>query len=353
MRNPRLSAWGSSRHRCTAFTLIELLVVIAIIGILIALLLPAVQKVREAANRMQCSNNLKQLVLACHSYENSHDSMPYARKYDIWDTYTWTQLILPYIEQNAVYELYWTLPQTGYKMSYPGPNGAIGDLANDHRLQQAREARIPPFYCPSDPGPRDNERDTTMYGFIRGNYRGCVGTGDMYGSRTDYSDGPWGKGMFSVEHGQSVDPDRPIRTRGVRMADVTDGTSSTLFFSEGIVSTVTWWGGPMGEVIYGNMGGSLFSASLTPNTSAPDRPIGPCPQNQQDASYREPCVSLGGNAWWTPSAAGAHAAARSRHPGGVNAALADGSVRFFANTIDQFTWRGLGTRSNGEVLTFE
>jgi prepilin-type N-terminal cleavage/methylation domain-containing protein/prepilin-type processing-associated H-X9-DG protein len=351
MRSPFLSAWG--RQRRTAFTLIELLVVIAIIAVLIGLLLPAVQKVRETANRAKCANNLKQLALACHGYHDANLSMPYARKYDIWDTYCWMQLILPYLEQQPVYDRYWTLPQTGYRTSYPGPNGPIGDLPQDHRLREARQAVIPPLLCPSDQGPMGNEMDTTLYGFIRGNYRGCVGSGDMYANRTDFTNGPWGKGMFSVEHGQSVDPDRPVRTRGVRLADVSDGTSSTLFFSEGIVPTVTWWGGPLGEAIYGNMGGSLFSASLTPNTSAPDRPIGPCPQNQRDPSYREPCVSLGGNAWWTPSAQGAHVAARSRHPGGVNAALADGSVRFFANTIDQSTWRGLGTRSNGEVLTFE
>src|SRR5262245_50733837 len=91
------------------FTLIELLVVIAIIAVLIALLVPAVQKVREAANRIKCANNLKQMALACHNYQQANDAFPYGRKYDIWDTYTWTELILPYLEQDNVHKGYRTL----------------------------------------------------------------------------------------------------------------------------------------------------------------------------------------------------------------------------------------------------
>jgi prepilin-type N-terminal cleavage/methylation domain-containing protein/prepilin-type processing-associated H-X9-DG protein len=333
----------------SAFTLIELLVVIAIIGILIAFLLPAVQKVREAASRTRCANNLKQLALACHNYYSVAATMPYARKYDIWDTYTWTQLILPYIEQDPVFQRYWTLPKTGYVQNYPGPNGPIGD---DAQLREARTASISTFFCPMDVGQRGNELNTSAYGFIRGNYRGCVGSGDMYGQATDTTSGPWGPGMFSVRHGQSADPGAHVAANGVRIEEVTDGTSNTLLLSEGLVATVApGWGGPIGETIYGNMGGALFSASLTPNSTAADRVIGPCPQNQGDHDYKEPCLTLGGNAWWTPSAAGAHAAARSHHAGGVNAALADGSVRFFTNAIDVDVWRALGTRANGENVT--
>src|SRR5262249_36971110 len=131
---------------------------------------------------------------------------------------------------------------------------------------------------------------------------------------------------------------------------ISDGTSNTLLLSEGVVATITTaWGGPMGETIYGNMGGSMYSGTLTPNSTSPDRPIGPCPKDNGDTLYKAPCLSLGGNAWWTPSAAKAQVAARSYHNGGVNGALADGSVRFFSNTIDQLTWRALSTRAGGEV----
>ncbi len=338
----------SRKVRRAAFTLVELLVVIAIIGILIALLLPAVQKIREAAMRTQCTNNLKQLSVACLHYESNHSALPYGRKYDIWDTYTWTQLTLPYIERTAIFDLYFTLPMTGYKTSYPGPNGPIG---GDPRLIEARESRIATWYCPADPGPRENEINTSSYGFIRGNYRGCVGTGDMYGTATDATSGPWGLGAFGVKKGQSFDTGTTVHTVGVRMAELTDGASNTLLLSEGLVATVPLWGGPMGETIYGNMGGALFSATLTPNSTAPDRPIGPCPQNVGDGHYQAPCLTLGGNAWWTPSAAGAHAAARSKHVGGVLASLADGSARFFSNNIDLSAWRAMGTRDRGDAVT--
>jgi prepilin-type N-terminal cleavage/methylation domain-containing protein/prepilin-type processing-associated H-X9-DG protein len=343
-----------SKTRCgcrLGFTLIELLVVIAIIAILIGLLLPAVQKVREAAARTKCQNNLKQLALACHNYHDANGQLPYARKYDIWDTYTWTELVLPHLEQVSVFGGYWTLPQTGYVTSYPGPNGPIGD---DPKLRASRTAAIPVFYCPSDNGPMGNEMNTGPYGFIRGNYRGCVGAGDMYGHMTDTTGGPWGVGMFGVRGGQSVDAGAAVKTDPPRFEGITDGTANTLFLSEGLVSNVgptNGWGGVMGEIVYGNMGGALFSASLTPNSSSPDRPIGPCPQDQGDTAYMAPCLSLGGNAWWTPSALLAHAAARSKHSGGVNVSLGDGSTRFISDNVDLRVWRALATRSGGEAVS--
>jgi prepilin-type N-terminal cleavage/methylation domain-containing protein len=339
-------------RRQSAFTLIELLVVIAIIAILIGLLLPAVQKVREAAARTKCQNNLKQLAVACHNYHDVKGQLPYGRKYDIWDTYTWTELVLPYIEQSAVFGGYWTQSQTGFAQNYPGPNGPIGD---DVQLRNARTATIPPFYCPSDNAPAGNEMNTGAYCFNRGNYRGCTGAGDMYGYADSSGGTGFGIGIFGVISGQSVDSGSRVKSGGPKLEGIGDGTSTTLMLSEGLISNVgpgNGWGGVMGEILYGNMGGALFTASLTPNSSSPDRPIGPCPQDQGDTAYIAPCVSLGGNAWWTPSGQQAFAAARSKHTGGVNVAAGDGSVHFVSNAIDLKLWRGLATRAGGEVVNW-
>jgi prepilin-type N-terminal cleavage/methylation domain-containing protein/prepilin-type processing-associated H-X9-DG protein len=340
-----------------AFTLIELLVVIAIIAILIGLLVPAVQKVRESAARMVCSNNLKQLALACHNYHDAKGQMPYGRKFDNWDTYTWSELVLPYIEHGTVYQGYAFMNVVAWQQFYPGSNGPIG---NNAAQRQARHAVIPEFLCPADGGPNTNEIGTTDYGMVRGNYRACTGSGDMYGTRTDATTGPFGVGVFGVVPFQTTDPDGKIfnttgpRTAGVKLTAITDGTSNTVLLGEALSpETSAGWGGPIGSILYGNMGGGLFTTTISPNSSAPDRPIGPCPKDQGIASYQAPCLSLGGNAWWTRSAVGAFVGARSKHEGGVNVALADGSVRFVSDSIDLVTWRALGTRANGEVITFD
>src|SRR5262249_25252100 len=156
---------------------IELLVVIAIIAILIGLLVPAVQKVREAAARAQCSNNLKQLALACHNYHDANKQFPYGRKFDNWDTYTWSELVQPYIEQEAAYQGWIFMNETAGRQVYPGPNGPIGNNATQ-RL--SRHTVIATFLCPSDGGPNTNEIGTNDYGMVRGNYRACTGSGDMY-----------------------------------------------------------------------------------------------------------------------------------------------------------------------------
>jgi prepilin-type N-terminal cleavage/methylation domain-containing protein/prepilin-type processing-associated H-X9-DG protein len=339
------------------FTLIELLVVIAIIAVLIALLVPAVQKVREAAARAECSNNLKQLALGCHNYHDARGQLPYGRKFDNWDTYSWSVLVLPYIEEANVYLGYVSINVMDWQPFYPGSNGPIGNVAVQ---RQARESIIPTFLCPADNGPNTNEIGTTDYGMVRGNYRACTGSGDMYGSGTDATGGPWGVGVFGVVPFQTTDPAGKIftttgpKTAGVKLIAITDGTSNTVMLSEALSpDTSKGWGGPIGSILYGNMGGGLFTTTIAPNSSSPDRPIGPCPQNQGIAGYTAPCVSLGGNAWWTRSAVGAYVGARSKHPGGVNVALADGSVRFVADGIDLGVWRAVGTRSNGETVSLD
>jgi len=148
-----------------------------------------------------------------------------------------------------------------------------------------------------------------------------------------------------------VAPNATVPTFQCRTSEVSDGLSNTLMFSEGVVPDVTGWGGPIGSHIYGNMGGALFTATLTPNSTAADRLVGPCPRDQGDFRYRPPCVRITNNAWWTPSAAGAHAAARSFHPNGVNISLADGATTFVSSNIDLNAWRAMGSRDGGEAVS--
>jgi prepilin-type N-terminal cleavage/methylation domain-containing protein/prepilin-type processing-associated H-X9-DG protein len=356
---------GIAQRNRQAFTLVELLVVIAIIGILVALLLPAIQAARESARRAACVNKLKNLSLACLNFESSAKQMPYGRKFNIWDTYTWTEQILPYIEEQTVYDNYWTIrdPALAVPFAMPGSNGPVGD---DERLRKARHTQISVFYCPSDATPIPNEIGTTAFGLYRANYRGCVGAGTMYGGRPAAPSG----NSLTPEHLAAVNADSNafIGAFGVkvagpsqgknyadplvppnRLSKFTDGTSETLLLSECISPTARDWGGPIASTIYGNMGGGLFSAAEVPNTSVPDRIIGPCPQYDlvpPDLDYIEPCSSIGGHPGaGNPGGSGATSFARSHHPGGVNASFADTSVRFVTNDVDTEVWRANGTRA--------
>ena len=343
-------------ERKLGFTLVELLVVIAIIGVLVALLLPAVQAAREAARRAQCVSNLKNAALGCINYESSKKELPYGRKWDIWDTYTWTQLILPQIEQQAVYQLYWTLPNNKWAQVRPGPNGPAGI---DDRMRQARHTQIPIYYCPSDIGPMPNEMDSLEWGFWRGNYRGCVGAGDMYGYRVEAADGQVAKeawrGIFGVKKFEDFPVLPPQTQPRVRLKDIVDGSSNTVMLSEGVVPSVPGWGGAIGSTIYGNMGGALFSSHETPNSSIEDKPWGHCPQQVQDSEYRPLCIPVNQNPaeWARGAELGARVAARSNHAGGVNAAMGDASVRFVSDGVDTIVWRAAGTRDNEEAASLE
>lgn len=341
-----------SQPRRLGFTLVELLVVIAIIGVLVALLLPAVQAAREAARRTQCTNQLKQLSLACINYESANGKLPYARKVDVWDSYTWIQLILPQMELQPIQDLYFDLFTTDGDFRPAG--------TDDPRKREARHTQIPALYCPSDVSPTPNEMETLTWGMWRGNYRACVGSGDLYGEepRTFAGDGgPWGRGACGVEHNQGDTEFGIARLTGtppeqVRMAQITDGSSNTMLLSEGLVATLEMgWAGPMGSLLYGNLGGGLFNATIAPNSGEPDRPVGPCPQGQGDFGYFAPCSPAAGHPG-TEGAGGANAyvTARSSHPGGVNASRADGSVEFVTDGVDLFVWRSLGTRDNDYVV---
>jgi prepilin-type processing-associated H-X9-DG protein len=187
------------------------------------------------------------------------------------------------------------------------------------------------------------------WGFWRGTYRGCVGAGDMYGNLINTAldgnipAGSW-KGAMGVPR-IGVTP--AVRAAGVKLKEISDGTSQTMMFSEGLVPTIPDWAGALGETIYGNMGGALYSAYLTPNSTDGDLVWGWCPALRGDTEYTAPCKQK--DAGGSRGSDGAHAAARSVHPGGVNVSMVDGSIRFVSDGVDVIPWRAAATAGNAET----
>jgi prepilin-type N-terminal cleavage/methylation domain-containing protein len=345
---------GSSPHRLPArpaFTLVELLVVIAIIGVLVALLLPAVQSARESSRRTKCQNTIKQWALGVLNHESSFAKLPFGNKADVLDSYTWMHLTLPYIEQQALFESYnnlgSTIQQTG---DWPGSHG-FGSTAP---YPQARTTVLQAQQCPSDRKHVMNELNNTYYARARGNYRACAGSGDLYGNPPTGAPAGYvsGLGAFGVRQGQIFGgPGAAVLY--CRMAEISDGSSNTIALSEGLKDCIDIWS-TINDVTLGNMGGTFYSHFSTPNSTVADRPWGPCPVPQGDRGYKAPCTSLGGPNRPPGNHANnqrqAHAAARSFHPSGVNVALTDGSARFVSNNIDAATWRALATKDLGDTL---
>jgi prepilin-type N-terminal cleavage/methylation domain-containing protein/prepilin-type processing-associated H-X9-DG protein len=282
-----------ARSRRNALTLIELLVVIAIIGVLIGLLLPAVQKVREAASRLKCKNNLKQIGLALHSYHDRTGSFPpgYVSKVaqnggDGGPGWGWAAHILPELEQDNLYR------QIPFNRSLLEPVSAA-----------VRVQGLKVFLCPSDDHIGTftvvDEAGTPLVDVAHGNYVGNFGNNEI-----ETNPGA-GNGVF-------------FRNSRVRFADITDGTSNTLMVGErsSNLSKATWTGAvPKAEE----------SAALVLGT-ADHRPNDP-------AAHIED--------FW------------SRHVQGVNFLFADGSVRNIANGISPAVWAAIATRAGGEVAAIE
>jgi prepilin-type N-terminal cleavage/methylation domain-containing protein/prepilin-type processing-associated H-X9-DG protein len=308
-------------YRRTAFTLVELLVVIAIIGVLVALLLPAVQAAREAARRTQCANNLKQLAIAAHNRHDQKGTLPPGLGFHGCCWGTWVAETLPYMEQQNVADLY--VNWGGNDAS--GPRyGAAPNSTN------VSNKRFNTMSCPSD------QNSSPFSNLTNHNYAANWGNTSMAQGTVNgvlFREAPFGK-VKSV--------DRP--REGKTLASIVDGTSNTALFYEvrqgqgSDLRGFLWWGDAAGA-----------SAYLGPNSPLPDRiyAAGYCNSGNLTQFIVNPPCAVSDTA--NPTMFGS----RSRHPGGVQLALADGSVRFAAQTVAIDVWRATSTSQGAESLQMQ
>jgi prepilin-type N-terminal cleavage/methylation domain-containing protein/prepilin-type processing-associated H-X9-DG protein len=318
------------RHvRWTAFTLVELLVVIAIIGILIALLLPAVQAARETARRAECGNNLKQLALAMLNYESAVKAFPpgalnqsFPCKYP---RTTWAIHLYPYLEQQSIFDRFnFRLPGGTGGALWTNPENSMGVAA-------PTAAVVPGLLCPSDgQGGTVHHHMSGCGNFARGNYAGFFGNLD-YGSAQP---------PVSAFH-------RPAAfafNASVRLRDVIDGTSTSLAFGE-ILTGVNADNDYRGVHWYDHVATSQVFTKYPPNTRSPDviLPMW-CTGTTNRPELNLPCVG-GASDQRTDTAA-----CRSRHPGGVQVSFCDGSARLLSDSTDLTVWQALGSIAGGEAV---
>jgi prepilin-type N-terminal cleavage/methylation domain-containing protein/prepilin-type processing-associated H-X9-DG protein len=362
------------------FTLIELLVVIAIIAVLIALLLPAVQSAREAARRIQCTNNLKQIGLALHNYHTSIGTFPCGISMNPqtqgsplsmanWNSWSAQSLMLGYMEQTPLYN--------AANFSWgPYPTGAALTPINTTVTNSVIKA----FLCPSDPNSGGGQNSDVAWGGNTNNYAASFGTDttggnyawDCNNAATNHQDPMGCVGMFgwAVSYG---------------VQHCTDGTSNTVAYAEWLVGDGK---APSGSHYRGNMettdgSSNTYSLNALTNLANIQTALTTCAtkfQNEPASSsanisdykgwrwslgcisfasfntVQKPndpvggcCGGCGGNQSWLNG--GYVMGAASAHPGGVNVLFSDGSVKFIKNSIQQTIWMALGTRNGGEVIS--
>ena len=348
--------------RC-GFTLVELLVVIAIIGILVALLLPAIQAAREAARRSQCLNNLKQLAVAHLNYESSRRGLvPMAKFWSNaeymsgysgghwggwYDDHGWYVALMPYIEEA-------NLQDRG------NPDMPLSNPVNEF----VRKAFVPSFACPTDIGMQRNEWGIASWARVRTNY--LVNAGNtVYGQ---HSVGGCPLAPFPTCREFHGGPFVPRKAN--KLAKITDGTSNTLMMSEALVLPETaGWGGPYSDAQTA-LGGQAFTGFNTPNSSQPDaltrqgewwanvrngwaeqrlpvaaggQPAQPVAVSSLIPATADPRIDSNGHKQQ-------HIAARSKHPGGVNASRCDGSIGFITDDVSPLVWDELCSAASGNSV---
>lgn len=367
----------SGRLRKVGFTLVELLVVIAIIGVLVALLLPAIQAAREAARRSQCVNNLRQLSLAHLNYESSRRGLVPMAKFwwnrkiggqepgylDVhpagpggwYDDHGWYIPLMPYIEQA-------NLENVG------DPNQSLSAAINE----PVRKAMVPTHECPSDIGLQHNEWTVSTWARVRSNY--VVNAGNtVYGQHDLNAPCPGTNNSSTICWFGGA----PFGPRVVTpLSKITDGTANTLMMSEVLVLPESeGWGGPYSDAQTA-LGGQVFNGWNTPNSAAADALCrqGEWLQNVRDGFLAQgmplPINATASTACGIGLRRGATVeevlsseatqdsnghkqqciTARSHHPGGVNASKCDASVRFFNNDVDPYVWQALTTAWAGDIV---
>jgi prepilin-type N-terminal cleavage/methylation domain-containing protein/prepilin-type processing-associated H-X9-DG protein len=338
-------------HVRRGFTLIELLVVIAIIAVLIALLLPAVQAAREAARRIQCVNNLKQLGLGVHNYISANNTLPPGR---IWPSAaggfptifsgaqntTWFCLMLPLIEQGNLSNSF------NFALGSEGPYAPLpaGFFANSTVAQ----TKISIFQCPSD-------RSLSFQinpGYAGGVFSGPILTKGNYG--VSWGNTNWGAQFDTGTYPSNLASAYLASAFGhngqITLASITDGSSNTVITGEVLQGEMNDIRGVMWSSI---PGGGSFMTRFTPNGVKDYLNIFSSGDFLNNAPglfcVNEPAQGLP----CSPGASdrGAFAASRSRHAGGVNVGMGDGSVRFVKNTISAMTWVALNTIQGNEVIS--
>jgi prepilin-type N-terminal cleavage/methylation domain-containing protein/prepilin-type processing-associated H-X9-DG protein len=330
-------------RRDRGFTLIELLVVIAIIAVLIALLLPAVQSAREAARRAQCVNNLKQTGLACLNYESALGCLPPGTKGSLWGT--WMLFVLPFAEQPGLYNA-WN--STGDNSDNSLTSGISYSSVWNITVTSTR---LTSFTCPSDMpnAPQSVTVNGVTYWVTSHNYVANFGDLFYYQSLASYLGVPYRGAPFSDIGSpyvtlQSLNRDAPVQGyQAVKLSAITDGLSGTMMLSEVIqgqgkqpgpydLRGYAWW-----------YGGAHYTSWNGPNSPLPDW-MEASSQCYYPGLNNPPCIM-------EPALGLRFLGARSRHPGGVNTTMCDGSVRFVKNSVSLNTWRALSTTQGGEVIS--